>query len=186
MKETVKFETPEEVRKAFNWYLDAIKKQKYGTYKAIAKRFGVSERTLRKYRSGEIKKVNPNLFNSVRKSFKTLAKKYYYFVVTIEFQSEMATGTTLQTLTEEAANGAIQRIENSQATSQMFYANYWRQNTKDKFLLSDFKEIVQITEKIEDMEMIFINKYDFLTELIKELPKDSREEAEDMLMDIEF
>jgi hypothetical protein len=186
MKDTVEFTTPEEKRKAFNWYLDAIKKQKYGTYKAISERFGVPERTLRKYRSGEIKNVNPKLFERVRKSFKTLSKRYYYFVATIEVQSELATGTALTTLTEEAALGAIKRINDSQATSEMLYANYWRQNTKRKFSIEDFKEILEVAEKVEEMEMIFINEYNFLLDLVKELPKEDREKAEDLMMDIDF
>ena len=167
----------EEKRKAFSWYIDAIKDMKYGTYKNIAERFGVSDRHLRRLRSGD-RNVTFKLFDRVRKSFRILSRKYYFLVVTVEGQSEMVAGTTIRVLTYSSAMNAIARVERSQKTDRMYYSNIWRQGTKDRFRLSDFKEIGNLIRRIEDIdELIFINSYDLITDLIDELEGKEKEEA---------
>lgn len=174
----------EEKRKAFSWYVDAIKDMKYGTYKNISERFGVSERHLRRLRSGD-RNIQFKLFDRIRKSFRKLAKDNYYFVASIEGQSDLVVGTTVKVLTERAAKGTLRRIESSQKSDHIFFAKYWRHGTKDAFGIEDMKGIVDIINYIEEeLDLIFINTYDFMTDLINEVETSQKREAELLYYDV--
>lgn len=174
----------EEKRKAFSWYVDAIKDMKYGTYKNIAERFDVSERHLRRLRSGD-RNITFKMFDRVRKSFRKLARDNYFFVVSIEGQSALVVGTTAKVLTEKAAKATLLRIEMSQKTDHIYYAKYWRHGTKEAFDIEDMKEIVNIIKYVEEEEdLIFINTYDFMTDLVSEVDTSQKEEAEILSYDV--
>lgn len=174
----------EEKRKAFSWYVDAIKDMKYGTYKNISERFGVSERHLRRLRSGD-RNIQFKLFDRIRKSFEKLSRDNYFLVVALVGQSALVTGIVRKVLTKKAAINMLARIEGSQATEKVYYAAFWRQGTKDAFALEDFKEIASIITEIEEKEnLIFINSYDVMFELVTELKGSERKQAEELAYDV--
>lgn len=186
MPKTTQFKlmSVEERRKAFSWYVDAIKDMKYETYKNIADRFGVSERHLRRLRSGD-RNIQFKLFDRIRKSFEKLARDNYFLVVTIIGQSALVTGLVRKVLTKKAAINTLARVEASQATEKVYYAGFWRQGTKDAFSLEDFKEIAEIIVKVEEQEdLIFINSYDVMFDLVTELKGKERKEAEMLALDV--
>jgi len=179
------FKTEEEKLKAFNFYVEAIKKQKYGTYKNIAERFGISERQLRRIRKGS-SKVNINLLKRVKKSFEAF-KQHQYMGVAIIGQSALVTGVIIYTLTEKAIQEALRRLTDSQNTERVYFIEYFHLGIKNEsFELKHFNAIIEITEEIEAEEIIFIDKVGFLSELATKVPKADREEAEELLMDLEY
>jgi len=174
----------EEKRKAFSWYVDAIKDMKYETYKNVAERFDVSERHLRRLRSGD-RNIQFKLFDRIRKSFEKLARDNYFLVVALVGQSALVTGVVRKVLTDKAAINTLARIESSQATEKVYYMGFWRQGTKYAFSLEDFKEIAKVIQDVEEKEeLIFINSYDVLFDLVTELKGKERAEAQMIAYDV--
>lgn len=170
--------------KELNWYLEAIKKMKYGTYKNIAKRFNISERQLRRIRKGEAK-VNPKLLYRMKQSFIQLSKHNYYLLVIIFSQSSIAMGKRIHLLTKNAAIGTSQRLNDSQNTDHVYYGEIFHQGTKERFTIEDFRDIVSIIHSIEEDGMIFDDAFGFLTNLQEELTTgEEKDEAEDEIFSL--
>ncbi|MFA7091914.1 MAG: hypothetical protein WC149_08675 [Arcobacteraceae bacterium] len=178
------FKTEEEKLKALNFYVEAIKKQKYGTYKAIAERFNISERQLRRIRKGTAK-VNMKLLKSVKRSFEAF-KKHQYMGVAIVGQSGLVTGVIIYTLTELAIQNALKRLVDSQNTERVYFVEYYHLGIKNEsFELKHLNAIIGIIEDIEDNEgLIFLDKLGFIEELASKLNASDRKKASIMIADM--
>jgi len=123
---------------------------------------------------------------SVKKSFESF-KQHQYMGVAIIGQSGLVTGVIIYTLTEKAIQGALRRLTDSQNTERIYFIEYFHLGIRNEsFELKHFNAIIEITEEIEAEELIFIDKVGFLSELATKVPKLDREEAEDILMDLEY
>lgn len=175
--------TSNQLTTELNWYVEAIKKMKYGTYKNIARRFDISVSHLWRMRKGKVK-VNPKLLYRIRQSFIQLSRNNYYLLIIIFSQSSMAMGKKFQLLTKNAAIGTAQRLNNSQKTDHVYYCRIFRQGTNERFNINDFREITSIIDSIEQEGVIFIDAFGFVTELQDELTTAERDAAEDEIYNL--
>lgn len=156
----------------FNAFIEGMKNMKYGSYKAIAEKLGISTRTLLRYRKGETK-PQKHVKKTAKKSFESLRNIYFWSLVVIIEESSGFSGHCYTAPYQAHIPSALLDIIGDLQEKEILHTYSLHDPNKNPFDRIEFETYLGI---IEDNYSEFLNPDGFIYDMVGLFPYSERDE----------